>query len=307
MNAVGLPSTFFTDPPEWRWLIIGYFFIGGLAGGCYFLAVLIDFFGGAVDRPLARLGYFVAFPAVVVSGLLLIVDLRRPDRFWHMLIQSDTGHPMLKPYSPMSLGSWALLLFGGFAFLSFLAALEDAGVLRWPRLAMFRPPHIVGRVIGILGGILAFFVAGYTGVLLAVTNRPIWSDTTLLGLNFLISAASTSAALLILLGHRRWYWRSSVAALERFDAMVLVLELIALVALIASLGSMARVWLNAWGALLVVGVFLLGIVIPLVLQWRPNLLGERWSAPAAAVLVLVGGFLLRVVVVLSSESLGVLG
>ena len=80
MNAVGLPSTFFTDPPQWRWLIVGYFFIGGLAGGCYFLAALIDFFGRAVDRPLARLGYLVAFPAVVLSGLLLIVDLRRPDR-----------------------------------------------------------------------------------------------------------------------------------------------------------------------------------------------------------------------------------
>ena len=32
-----------------------------------------------------------------------------------------------------------------------------------------------------------------------MTNRPIWADTTLLGLIFLISAASTSAALLILL------------------------------------------------------------------------------------------------------------
>jgi formate-dependent nitrite reductase membrane component NrfD len=307
LNAVGLPSTFFTAPPQWRWLIVGYFFIGGLAGGCYFLAALIDFFGRAVDRPLARLGYLVAFPAVVLSGLLLIVDLRRPDRFWHMLIQSDTGRPMVKAYSPMSLGSWALLLFGAFAFLSFLAALEDAGMLRWPRLAIFRPPHIAGWVIGILGGILAFFVAGYTGVLLAVTNRPIWSDTTLLGLNFLISAASTSAALIILLAHRRWYWRSSVATLERFDAMVLVLEFIALVGLIASLGSLARVWLNAWGALLLLGVFAVGIVIPLVLQWRPHLLGERWSAPAAAVLVLVGGFLLRVVVVLSSESARIAG
>ena len=49
-------STFFTASPEWHWLIIGYFFIGGLAGGCYFLAVLIDFFGRPEDRALARLG-----------------------------------------------------------------------------------------------------------------------------------------------------------------------------------------------------------------------------------------------------------
>jgi protein NrfD len=307
LNAVGLPSTFFTAPPEWRWLIVAYFFIGGLAGGCYFLAVLIDFFGRVTDRPLARLGYLVAFPAVVISGLLLTVDLRRPDRFWHMLIQSNTGHPMFKAYSPMSLGSWALLLFGGFALLSFLVALEEGGRLRWPRVAILRPPHVVGSVIGVLGGILAFFVAGYTGVLLAATNRPIWSDTTLLGLTFLISAASTSAALIILLAHRHWYWRSSVNALERFDAMVLVLEAIALIALVASLGSVARVWLSAWGALLVLGVFVLGIMVPLILQWRPTLLGDRWSASAAAALVLVGGFLLRVVIILSSETQRIAG
>jgi formate-dependent nitrite reductase membrane component NrfD len=53
--------------------------------------------------------------------------------------------------------------------------------------------------------------------------------------------------------------------------------------------------------LLAVGVVLVGILIPLALHWRPRLLGSL-SAPTAAVLVLVGGFILRVVVVLSSES-----
>jgi hypothetical protein len=38
---------------------------------------------------------------------------------------------------------------------------------------------------------------GYTGVVLAVTNRPIWSDTPLLGMLFVVSAASISAALMI--------------------------------------------------------------------------------------------------------------
>src|SRR5262245_21872853 len=120
-----MPSTLFTAPPEWHWLIIAYFFIGGLARGCYFLAVLIDFFGRPSDRPLARLGYLVAFPAVVVSGLLLTLDLGKPLRFWHMLLQSERGGLMWKPWSPMSAGSWALLLFGAVTFISFLAALSE--------------------------------------------------------------------------------------------------------------------------------------------------------------------------------------
>jgi len=82
---------------------------------------------------------------------------------------------------------------------------------------------------------------------------------------------------------------------------MLVLELIALVALVASLGGMARLWLNAWGALLVGGVIVVGIVLPLGLYRRSLRVGGGGGA-LAAVLVLIGGFLLRVVIILSSEG-----
>jgi formate-dependent nitrite reductase membrane component NrfD len=217
-----------------------------------------------------------------------------------MLLQSETWRPMLKTYSPMSLGAWGLLIFGGFALLSFLAALGDDD--RRPRYTMLRPPSLLGDVISVLGGLAAFFLVSYTGVLLAVTNRPIWSDTTLLGAVFLVSSASTSIALLVLLGSRRVFAVASLRALTRFDTIVLVLELIALVALVVSLGSVARVWLNAWGALLVLGVVGLGIVVPLLLHARTRT-PLSGTARAAAVLVLIGGLLLRVVIVLSSEAI----
>jgi formate-dependent nitrite reductase membrane component NrfD len=297
-----MKSSLFTAPPDWQWLIILYFFIGGLAGGSYFIAALLDLFGRTTDRPLARLGYLVAFPATVVSGVLLILDLQRPLRFWHMLLQSDTGRPMFKPWSPMSVGSWALLIFGAFTFISFLAAVVETREVLWRWVHTLRPPGTVGTVFAVLGGMAGFFIAGYTGVLLAVTNRPIWSDTSLIGLTFVVSAASTSAALLVLLAYRRAGQVPALHELERFDAWVLVLELLALIALVASLGSVARLWLNAWGVLLVVGVVVVGILIPLVLHWRPRAVGGL-TTPAAAILVLVGGFLLRVVIVLSSERM----
>jgi protein NrfD len=295
-----MPSTFFTEGPHWRWLIILYFFIGGLAGGCYFVASMIDLVGRPADRPLARLGYLIAFPAVVICGLLLIADLGRPERFWHMLLQSATWRPMLKTYSPMSFGAWGVLVFGGFAFLSFLGALGRDE--RRHRLAFLRPPALVGTIISVLGGLAGLFLASYTGVLLAVTNRPIWSDTSLLGALFVVSSASTSIALLLLLGSRRALLGGGLHALARFDRIVLVLELIMIAALIVSLGSLAGVWLNAWGALLVLGVVGLGIVVPLVLQARSHTPVSA-AARAAALLVLVGGFLLRLVIVLSSETI----
>jgi formate-dependent nitrite reductase membrane component NrfD len=302
MNTT-VPSTLFTESPHWQWLIIFYFFIGGLAGGTYFVAALLDFFGRPEDRRLARLGYLVAFPAVVVCGLLLILDLGQPLRFWHMLIESNTGQPMLKLYSPMSAGSWALLIFGFFAFLSFVAALGEARDVWRRRLDLLRPPGVVGTIIAAIGALLGLFVAGYTGVLLAVTNRPIWSDTALLGLNFVISAASTSAALLILLALWRWRAAGGIDMLERFDSLVLVVELLAIVALVASLGRLFWVWFSVWGLLLLVGVVIIGILVPLALQWRPRTLGHGLATPLAALLVLVGGFTLRVVIVLSSNAL----
>src|SRR5207244_1275168 len=114
MNAPA-SSTFFSAPPEWGWLITLYFFVGGLAGGSYFLAVLIDFFGRPEDRPLARRGYYISFPCIVLSGLLLTLDLTRPERFWHMLFDAHSFRLMFKPWSPMSIGSWALLVFGFFS------------------------------------------------------------------------------------------------------------------------------------------------------------------------------------------------
>lgn len=294
-----MSDTFFSAAPRWQWLVILYFFFGGLAGGSYLIAVLADFFGDEGDRPLARLGYYVAFPCVLIGGALLIVDLTRPDRFWHMLIMSQRGWPIFKLWSPMSVGSWGLLLFGAFAFLAFAGALAEGGRLPAALVALRR--GVLGRIIGVLGGLFGFFLAGYTGVLLAVTNRPIWSDTSLLGLLFLVSAASISAAALILLGRGWGVEAYSAQWLSRMDGWLMLLELAVLVAVVVSLGPVARVWLSAWGMLLAVGVVLVGILVPLVLHWQPRLLGAL-NRPAAAVLVLVGGFLLRVVIVLSAES-----
>ena len=136
-------STYFSAPPDWGWLIVFYFFFGGLAGGCYFLAALIDLFGRPEDRPLARMGYYVAFPCVILSGLLLTLDLNRPLRFWHMLVESNTFQPMIKFWSPMSVGSWALLIFGIFSLVSFLGALVEDNRLAWPAGRKVRPPGML--------------------------------------------------------------------------------------------------------------------------------------------------------------------
>jgi protein NrfD len=322
-KKVRMSDTFFTASPDWTLWIILYFFVGGIAGTAFFLAAVLDLADGrtgggaerrssgrAENRPLIRLGYYVGFVGAMLSGLILTIDLNRPLRFWHMVIESNTGQLMFKAWVPMSVGVWALLLFGLFSFLAALSVLGEEP--RSPRLLRSAPVRLLGgrgprTIIAVLGSVFGLFIAGYTGVLLAVTNRPIWADSTLLGLLFLVSGASTGAAALILLAIRRGAASpATLGWLSWFDKRVLVLELVVLIAFLISLGSVARVFLSLWGVLLLVGVVGIGILWPLLLGRRERTHGTRQLVRSAS-LVLLGGFLLRVVVLLSSEQIYVIG
>ena len=281
-----MSDTFVTASPHWTWYIIPYFFVGGIAGGAYFLAAVLEWFGRPEDRPVIRTGYSLAFWGAVLSGLLLTLDLGRSLRFWHMIFQSEHFPSlMFKSWSPISFGAWAILLFGACAFVSWY---RDTG------------STVFARLVAAVGGLLGFFVAGYTGVLLSVTNRPIWADSPWLGALFLASGASTGAAALALFAPARGAAQSSLRWLSSFDTQALVVELLLLIVFFVSLGSVARAWLSIWGFLLVVGVVGAGILWPLRLHFKPAGAGALRNP---AVMVLVGGFLLRVVVLLASNSI----
>lgn len=295
--------------PEWGWWVVWYFFFGGIAAGAYFIGALIDLFGAERDRPIARLAYYIAAPLVALCGILLIVDLGRPERFWHMLIQSNTGLPMFKYWSPMSIGAWALMLFGLFSGASFAGALAEDGRLGLGRFAgLARRLHYgpIGTLFELAGAGVGFFIASYTGALLTATNQPIWSDSTLIGALFLASAASTGiATMLLILRFRRAAPPDSLESLERTDRWAMLLELVLLVAFVVSLGGLAPLLLGSgYGILLLVGTLLVGVLIPLLLNWRPSLLGANSSA-VAAVLALIGGLILRYAIVMSGQHAGI--
>jgi formate-dependent nitrite reductase membrane component NrfD len=307
----------FVADPAWGCWIVLYFFLGGLAAGAYFVAALIELIGNEADRGLARIGYRIAFPLIVICGILLTVDLERPGRFWHMLLQSQVvdqaqaeGFPwtgagwllmvqslMLKPWSPMSIGAWALFLFGGFSFLSFLSSL-------WPNgwLDRFLHRRWLGHTLQLAGAGVGFFVASYTGALLTASNQPLWSQTEWVAPLFLASAASTGIAALLLLG-RKTVPAAVEERLERADFCSLVLELGVFVVFLVSLGgSLLAVWQVWQGWVLLLGVPLLGLVLPLALHMGRRGVGG-WRMPAAVISALLGGFLLRYAIVMTPPAL----
>jgi formate-dependent nitrite reductase membrane component NrfD len=219
-----------------------------------------------------------------------------------MLVDSATGTPVFKAYSPMSLGAWGLTIFGLFSFVMFLGAVGEGGYLRWRVLAGAGRVmnSVLGKAFMVVGAILGFFVAAYTGVLLAVSNQPVWSDTWTLGGLFVASGLSGAAASILLLSRQRRDATVTEGKLMEADRYFIILELVLIALFLITLGGLVSKVLGGGWILLWV-VVLIGTLVPLVAEWRPRLL--RQLPPVwVPVLVLVGVLALRAVIIFSAQA-----
>lgn len=140
--------------PTWKALdIAGYLFLGGLAGASSAIAAGAELTG---RRSLAKHSKLGALGAISLGAVALVHDLGRPSRFASML-------RVLKPTSPMSVGSWLLGAYGPAAGVA--AATSVLG--RFGKL---------GRAATCGAGILGPAVASYTAVLISDTAAPAWHD-----------------------------------------------------------------------------------------------------------------------------------
>lgn len=141
-------------PPTWKTPDVpAYFFLGGLAGSSAAMAA----FAELTRRPqLARAGYLTAAAGTACGAGFLIHDLGRPERFLNML-------RVMKPTSPLSVGSWLLASFGTLAGVSAVSTVT--GLL--PRLAWLAKAGAAA---------LGPAVMTYPAVLVADTAVPAWHE-----------------------------------------------------------------------------------------------------------------------------------
>jgi formate-dependent nitrite reductase membrane component NrfD len=298
--------------PLWHWEIYWYFFFGGLAAGCYIIATIASLFASPEDRVITRTGYYLSLLAFLPCPPLLIKDLGRPERFLHML-------RIVKVRSPMSMGTWAVVVFSLFCGLSTAIQAARDGILgRWfvPKLLAVLPQGLLA-LPGIFAG---FFLGSYTGVLLAATSIPVWSRSRLLGAIFLSSAVSTSTALITLVLHIFRAPASVLHKLDRLEWAALLLEMTGLLAFLRGSGRAARPLVGTgpneqgaqfWGLVLGSGLALPWLVKTFLLFGRRshnNLISippyishkrgidETWRNAfqvLPSLLVIIGGFFLR--------------
>ncbi len=298
------------QPIEWGGLIVVYLFLGGLSAGALVLSGLANYLGRQEKHVgLARAGALVApFPVLVGTGLL-VFDLGRPLVFWKLFTA-------FRPESPMWVGSWLLLLFSGVS-LAYACLFLPARFQRW----MPARPERWKNVLAAVALPVAVGVGIYTGVLLgAVPARPFW-NTPMVAQLFLFSALSTGSALVMLVAPRLGGPAPPAEDLRLVlsaDVLFILLELFIVVPFIlhgelSTLAARTSLTLILGGPLTMVfwlGVVLFGLLVPLgvesatlaraVLGGRPVRL-PRALETAVAVLVLVGGFLLRYVFVRAGQ------
>lgn len=292
----GVESSYYGLPiikaPHWRWLIIIYFFLGALAGGSYTISVIADFV--SKDRALVRAGRYLALAAVLPSPILLALDLGRPERAFHMF-------RIIKLRSPMSLGSWALLFLGIFSGLTATVQfVED--------ITKYEIGAGIQRMIGVMGIPFAAFVAGYTGLLLAITNVPLWAGNSLLmGPTFFASAFSNSLAAIGLV--LRLTGREEPDTLQRVaraESICLATELTLIAAGLLRLGKLGRpITMPPWGFIFWPVTVVGGIITPLVLQVTGPVQGKTASPTrrtATSLLVFMGGFTLRMLMIFAGRK-----
>jgi len=312
-----LLAAHFTQPPEWRWYILGYFFLAGLSGGAYVLGTMLRLWGRPSDEQAARLCFLRAFPLVLLCPVLLTIDLGHPLRFWHMMYDTGAGGPALnfRSWSPMSLGVWGLMVFGLFATISFLevVALDRRNSYPLSTVVARALAGHLGRLVNVVGAVFALFIAAYTGVLLSVSNQPVWSDTYALGGLFLASGLSGAAALVTLFTRWRPAAEASHEALTEADGYFVLLELAFVAVLFITVGfagqllrSVGAPWFVLWI------VALLSLLPPLASRFGGGLTVSPAgtatltrigiSANVAAAIVLVGVLALRAAVIGSAQG-----
>ncbi len=254
--------------PGWEWLIMIALFAAGVASGTYVIMGLMHVAGDEQDRPvLDRLG-FIPMPLMLLTPILLTLDLGQPFRFLNLLFTSPgaaewPGPFMFNPNSPMSWGTWAILLFAPFTLVAFLEALRRTRGMRIPLVgALSRNILWLG-----VGELLALATSAYSGVLINVTNQGVWSDTYLMGGLFIaFSELSGIACAAIIAGMVGSAHTASAVRTALFGSAVVSAVLLALfLGNLAALGSF-----TALAASLLVGpVFWIGavgaaVVLPLV-------------------------------------------
>ncbi len=198
LNVTGINALTSPHLHIWDWRVSLYLFLGGLSAGLAVMTTVLHLRKGGALVKNEPAGYIapILVPIILGIGMLFIfLDLERKlNVFWFYLT--------FQPLSPMSWGSWGLLVFFPVSGLFALATLPDE-MLPWLMLEPLKNLAVRMRAwlfhLAVVNFAMGIFIGIYTGVLLSsFVARPLWNSA-ILPMLFLTSALSVGAALMIMI------------------------------------------------------------------------------------------------------------
>ncbi|WP_139650959.1 NrfD/PsrC family molybdoenzyme membrane anchor subunit [Raoultibacter phocaeensis] len=283
----------------WGPMIAWYLFLAGASAGAFLTSAFVE--AKYPESNKMRIAGRIIAPVFVGIGLLMLMldaeaGLMNPLRFFYLIAN---------PGSVMTLGVYFICIYMPVTLIVAVLEILKKKVPKW---------------LTWIGIVFAFAVAAYTGFLLGVVKTfPLWNNA-ILPILFVVSALSAGLAATSLVGlitdrerfEHMWLIKKSHVILSAIELVVLFTMLI-IVHTGSSAGAatvdsliMGQYALPFWG-----GIVLLGLVAPFLIEGYPVFITKRVETSTTSLVlsvigesgVLIGGFLLRLLVVLAALPL----
>jgi Ni/Fe-hydrogenase subunit HybB-like protein len=184
----GMARTNMTDHVSWGLYIANFTFCVGLAAGGVMMVIPAYLYRDHEMHDVVIVGEILAIAAIVMSTLSVVVDLGRPDRFWHML-------PGVGKFNwPISMLTWDVIVLNGYLFIN----LYIVGYLLYMRYLGRSPNPRVYVPFVFLSILWAISIHTVTAFLYCgLGGRPFW-NTALLAPRFLATAFVAGPAFILM-------------------------------------------------------------------------------------------------------------
>lgn len=300
---------FYSTQEIWTWWIAIYLFLGGLGGGIVTVSILTDLYYKP-HKKLVLWGNISAFIMLSIGSLLLFLHLL------HHLAVINVLNPMVLFHKPDAWISWGTQFIVWMMVWSMVYTLpyilESPFWMKIPLVgSILRLFGWLGRLSmqfhAIVGGLAVINSVGtvfYTGLLLqSFPAVALWHNPGV-PILFIVSAFSTTMAFLLLVLDlaikQRQEDRDVRVLYERTDVILITIELMIIFVFfhfttygLESARSTAHILWNDMGW--IIGFIGFGLLVPFFIEFKGVI--KSWDSPTpvifAAILVLIGGYLLR--------------
>lgn len=272
--------------PHWTWQVPLYLWLGGIGAGSHLISTVARL-SNHDDRALMSASRYTTLVTMILSPILLIWDLGRPERFLNML-------RILKLRSPMSTGSWSISVFGTLSGAIATRQAADDGLLGDDNVAVRLAKRLIPeKALSVITLPFALYVGAYTGILLIATSVPMWArNWMLMGPTFLSSGLSNAlSAMTLILNLTRGGEEKTHRILHRAEKATLLIEAALVAASLARMGCWGKpLFSKKLAPTFVGGTLIGGIAAPLALLFGEQ---SRKKSILSSLLVLLGGLLFR--------------